>query len=55
MGRVKELWQQERDERAAKRIAELIKDGYTEDEAGEMARDEQDEIDEANGQFGVGA
>lgn len=55
MGKVKQLWQDERDKKAGNRIAELMHDGYSEDEAYEMAWAEQQEEDEANGQFGVGA
>ena len=55
MGRVKELWQEDRDKKARARIQQLIEDGYTEKEAYEMAFAEQEEEDEANGQFGLGA
>jgi len=54
-GRVKSLWQQEREDRADRRVAELQIEGYSLDEAIQIAFDEQEQLDEANGQFGVGA
>ena len=55
MGRVKDLWHQEREKKLNARVRELIEDGYEEFEAIEMACAEQEEEDEANGQFGAGA
>jgi hypothetical protein len=55
MGKVKALWEEERQARADKRIAELQIEGYSMDEATQIAWDEQEQLDEANGQFGVGA
>ena len=55
MGRVKELWQQEREDRYNRLVAGYIDDGYSVDDASAMAQTDMDEEDEANGQFGAGA
>ena len=55
MGRVKELWQQERDEWIERRVSALQVEGYSVEEAADIAQNELEQEDEANGQFGVGA
>lgn len=55
MGRVKELWQEERDKKFAELVKFFMGNGYTHEEAEEMAADDMEAEDAANGQFGVGA
>lgn len=54
MGRMKQLWQDERDARSQAFFDEAVKDGLSLSEAEEYAIDEMEKYDEANGQFGVG-
>lgn len=56
MGKVKELWQEERDRRFELRVNYLMREQlYTHEEACEQAMEEEEERDRDNSQFGVGA
>ena len=55
MGRVKELWQEERDKRYEELVTKFKLEGYTDEEAHDMAQEDMEAEDAANGQFGVGA
>lgn len=55
MGKVKDLWQAERDKRYQELVKYFRSEGYTREEAEEMAAEDLNAEDEANGQFGVGA
>jgi hypothetical protein len=55
MGKVKELWQEERDRQYEAKVHVWMDAGYTETEAHKLATNEMEEEDIANGQFGVGA
>lgn len=54
-GKVKSLWQQERDDWINSRITELQVEGYSVEDAAEYAQSELEQQDEDSGQFGVGA
>ena len=55
MGRVKELWQEEREKKLGEKVSWFMSEGYTREEAEEMAEEDLEAEDAANGQFGVGA
>ena len=55
MGRVKELWQEEREKKFQEYYEKYRTLGYTDEEAAEMSSHDLDAEDEANGQFGAGA
>lgn len=55
MSKVKQLWQDEQDRKAQEAIKKFIADGYTREEAEDMAREDQVAEDVANSQFGEGA
>ena len=54
MGKVNTLWQIERDKKLAELVKKFKLEGYTEEEAHDMAQEDMDAEDAANGQFGVG-
>ena len=55
MGKVNQLWQDERQKKLQELITMFISDGYTREEAEEMAEEDLEQEDLDNGQFGVGA
>lgn len=55
MGKVKALWEEEREKRLQELFDNWINQGYPEEQAAEMAENDLEEEDAANGQFGVGA
>ena len=55
MGKVKQLWEAEREKALEENKKMYVRQGYSEIEAEEMAANDLEEEDAANGQFGVGA
>ena len=55
MGKVNQLWQDEREKKRQELVKQFRNEGYSREEAEEMAADDINAEDEANGQFGVGA
>lgn len=55
MGKVNSLYQQERQDKFDALVKQFRADGYSREEAEEMAEYDMRQTDEANGQFGVGA
>ena len=55
MGKVKQLWQDERDKKLRELVTNFMGDGYTREEAEEMAEEDMEQEDIDNSQFGAGA
>ena len=55
MGKVKALWEIEREKKFQEYFDNYLKQGYSDEEAAEMSSQDLDAEDEANGQFGVGS
>ncbi len=55
MGKVNQLWQDERQTNFDALVKQFRADGYSREEAEEMAQDDIEQADRDNGQFGVGA
>ena len=54
MGKVKQLWQEERDKKCLELVTKFMLDGYTREEAEDMAQEDMEAEDAANGQVLVG-
>lgn len=55
MGKVNQLWQDERQNKYDALVKKFRADGYSRDEAEEMAEDDCRQDDRDNSQFGAGA